>query len=107
MPENTTAPMRSSGRFEMKSCMTLMLDCQRVTSSRGVLMSNAIIDHDRSITSMMSKPSVSRSISLLTVRGPAIATMRVATVARRRKRRREPAASRTGVDTARNRPTSG
>ena len=76
--------------------MTSWLACQRVTSAFGVLMSKAIIDQERSMTIMMSSPSVSRSISLFAVRGPAKATMRSAAVSRRRKRRRRPLCSRTG-----------
>ena len=80
--------------------MTFWLACQRVTSARAVLMSKAIIDQERSTTSMMSTPSASRSVSLFAVRGPAMAITRMIAVSRRRKRRRRPARSRTGRPTA-------
>ena len=64
---------------------------KRDTRSLGAPMSSAIMDHDRSSTSMMSTPLACVSVWSLAKRGPASATMHKATVSRRRNSNRRPA----------------
>ena len=74
---------------------------KRETRSCGAPMSSAIMDQDKSSTSMMSTPLAWVSVWSLAKRGPASATMHSATVRRRRKSSRRPAAARAAAPAAR------
>ena len=64
-------------------------------------MSSAIMDHERSSTSMISTPLACVSVWSLAKRGPASATMHRATVRMRRKSRKRPEAARAVAPAAR------